>query len=395
MDLVKLALAVGRSVQEHPPITADPSRCLRANDKSATCTLCADLCPVDAIQLTDGLAVNADACVRCGLCLHRCPTGALDGADGVYRLLYCASQLVDRENLEIACAHHPDPAVGEAKPDAVITTNTCLAALGASAYLALIAQDVRRLTVRLDACDQCPLACNKPEIETAIQQAQTILSTLDNRARIEPVTAVKRSSRRSVLSVMNPPVSRRSFFQSLTHQPAKGIDPLFSADTPQLESIESAPRERRRLISVLRELATNPPDTPLTIDGFAQFSVSEACTACDLCVRVCPSGALQLNQDDVSFALTFSPADCTDCGLCLKFCAADALHRTGTPSLAALIASEPQTLRTGRLVRCKKCASLFAASSEAQLCPACAFRKNNPFGSANISRTGLKNPRTG
>lgn len=43
------------------------------------CGLCAEDCPVSAIEMVDGLpSVNADACVGCGLCAEKCPAGAIE-----------------------------------------------------------------------------------------------------------------------------------------------------------------------------------------------------------------------------------------------------------------------------------------------------------------------------
>lgn len=50
------------------------------------CGLCAEECPLSAIEMVDGLPnVNADACVGCGLCASNCPAGAIEirgGGDG-------------------------------------------------------------------------------------------------------------------------------------------------------------------------------------------------------------------------------------------------------------------------------------------------------------------------
>ncbi len=43
------------------------------------CGICAKACPVDAIEIEDGLAkIDYDKCVNCGLCAKKCPTKAIE-----------------------------------------------------------------------------------------------------------------------------------------------------------------------------------------------------------------------------------------------------------------------------------------------------------------------------
>ena len=368
MNLVKLALAAERFTQSQPPITAHTMQCVRARDKSADCDRCVQVCPTGAISLEDGVHVDFDACIRCGLCLHTCPTGALTGTDNVHRLLYCASQLVDHENIEIACAQHPDPAPGDPKADAVITTTGCLAALGASAYLSLATQGVKQVRVRLDACAQCPLALLQPQIEATIQRASDLLEALDKPQTVAVAAPVQRPRRRSVYSIKNPPVTRRSFFQAIG-QGARDF-------LPPLEDVT----ERHRLVDALRRLAPKNPDQPVPGSDFVSLAISDACNACTTCARICPTGALEFLRDDENFEITFSAAACVNCGLCLHFCDPKALTRNGAPTVGGLIDPEPVLLHRGTLTRCIKCNTLFAGEADNGLCPVCAFRRDNPFG---------------
>lgn len=368
MRLVNLALAAEQFAQSQPSITVDAMLCLHARDKEADCDRCVAACPAGAISLEDGLQVDANACVRCGLCLHICPTGALSAANNVHRLLYCVSQLVDRENIEIACPLHHNPDYGDPKVDAVITLTGCLATLGVSAYLSLAAQNVRRVRVRLDACDQCPLASLVPQIETTIRQASSLLKALDRQQTVTVTEPVQRLKRRPVYSVKNPPVSRRGFFQVIG-QRGRDILPSLDGDS-----------ERDRLIAALRCLAPDNSEYAVPDDDFTTLSVTDTCNACTTCARICPTGALAFARDENSFQIAFMPSACVNCGLCLKFCEPQAINRQGAPTIGAIISDEPVVLYSGQLTRCRKCNTLFAAKSGEDLCTVCAFRARNPFG---------------
>lgn len=368
MNLVKLALAAERFTQSQPPITVRPMQCVRARDKSAECDRCVDACPAGAIRLEGGVQLDAEACIRCGLCLHACPTDVFSGTDDVHRLLFCTSQLVDRETVEVACALHPDPATGDPKTDAVITTTGCLAALGASAYVSLAAQNVREVRVRLDACAACPLATLQPSIEATIDHADALLAGLGDGRRVSIAEPVQRPKHRQVYSIKNPPVSRRGFFQALSQ---RGRDIL-----PTLEGVS----ERHRLIEALRQLAPDDQDQPMPGSDFAALTISDACTACTTCVRICPTGALEFARNEEAFQLTFSAAACVNCGLCIKYCEPGALQHGGSPSIGIVIAPYAAILHEGALTRCSRCNTPFAGHSDDGLCPICTYRRQNPFG---------------
>ncbi|MEO0565211.1 MAG: hypothetical protein AAF125_24100, partial [Chloroflexota bacterium] len=60
------------------------------------------------------------------------------------------------EAIELVCPHRPLPS-NQDQPDAtVFVTARCLAALSPSAYVRLSNQGVRSITLRLDACADCP-----------------------------------------------------------------------------------------------------------------------------------------------------------------------------------------------------------------------------------------------
>lgn len=368
MNLVKLALSAEQFTASQPPIAVEPLQCLRARDKSAGCDRCARVCPAAAITLDGGVRVEADACIRCGLCLHVCPTGALSGSDNTHRLLFCVSQLVDRETVEIACAFHPNPTAGDAKVDAVVTTTGCLAALDVSTYLSLAANGVKRTCVRLDACAQCPLAPLQLEIEAAIRQASDLLTNAGVSRTVVVAPLAPKPKRRTVYSAKNPPISRRGFFQALGQH---GRDLL-----PSLEG-ESA---RVRLIEALRALKPKNPGATVPAGTAAAFAVSDACNACTTCARICPTGALEFARNESSYALAFSASKCIDCGLCLKYCEPNALERRGAPTLGEFISADSIVLHTGALNRCRKCRTLFAGQADSGLCPVCAYRRKRPFG---------------
>jgi formate hydrogenlyase subunit 6/NADH:ubiquinone oxidoreductase subunit I len=306
-------------------------------------------------------------------------------------MLHCADRLIDRATLEIACKHHPEPARGARGVDAVIQTDGCLSSLGASSYMALLALGVEQVRVRLDACPDCPLRLMQPAIERSVRRADTLTSAGGRAGRSVVIAehGPRLKAKRPVFSVKNPPLSRRSFLRLAIPQSETIVDQLVQSGEPQVSGERSAPRERRRLLRALRLLPALSLDAQLADEEFTRLSASEACTACELCARVCPTGALELHKTDSTFALRFSAADCTNCGLCLDTCAVAALSRSGAPRLSEVIGGQRSTLRSGSLQRCTKCHAAFSGESSGGLCPLCAARRQQPFG-GNVPDAVLK-----
>jgi ferredoxin len=375
VNLLKLALAAEQWAAGHASIALATENCLNARDKDATCDRCLQVCPTAAITLEPDARLDASACIQCGLCFHACPTGVFHAEDGARKLLHCVSQIVDHETVEIVCKYHPTPSVGNPKVDAVVKTNGCLSRLGASAYLGLFAIGVKKGVVRLDACAACPLAALCPQIEATISEARELGGQAVSGLIIESEAPARRAKTRTVYSVLNPPVSRRGLLRMMALQGVGQAEDVIAQFSDQAAPDSRVPAERRRQLAALRYLSSN---APLPESAFTQLQVSEACTACGLCARVCPTGALAYYESEGAFALTFATADCVNCGLCTRLCEAQALQTAGLPPREDVLDGTVVTLYTQSLKTCKKCHATFKGDGD--FCPSCDFRRKNPFG---------------
>lgn len=375
-----LSVAEKLTPADRPPVTLDATRCVHARDKLSDCDLCVRACPVNAIHLDANVLLNDKACIACGLCLHNCPVGAYTGDDGVTDLFELVTRLPDTL-IELACSRHPAPAQGAVENATVIQTKTCLAALGSSRYLQL-ATRVPQIRVRMDACAKCPIGRAQTEIVRALNAARIILG--DRIAGITEKPGADAKTR-SVYDTKNPPVSRRDLFRFFAVEGSKVANRVLSSDNEQALG-KAPPPERRRLINALKQLAP-AESTEWQNVSVAELSVlwleaDEKCTACGVCARACPTGAMQFNETQNNhYRLALTLSQCTNCGVCIDMCEPLALHRAGAPTLAELVASEPRILRTGGLKKCNRCNTQYDDHFEGNLCPMCRYRVNNPFGS--------------
>ena len=370
MNLLALAERWGEAMGQ-TAVTYLQERCLYTIDKFAACTACQTICPVDAIQFGPPPAFAADVCQQCRACLPVCPVGAYTADDEVEALLKCAAHL-NTPTCEIVCGLHPHVGLGDPAA-AAVRVKGCLAGLGVGAYLGLVNQGFEQIVPRLDACADCPWSSLQLPIEAQVTQTQHILAgwELDGAlVCVTPETAILQ--KRPFWNADSPPISRRDLFR-------------WRKDEKETGSEQNNPfRERLRILQAFHKLPPPDHDAPLLQDlGFALITVNDDCTACGVCARACPTGALQMASDNASFQLLFTSQACIDCHVCHHFCTPQAITINSADQYDQIFnANSDQILQEGDLTRCAKCNTLFAAHTGGQLCPTCEFRRQNRFGTA-------------
>ena len=328
------------------------------------------------------------------------PGGRFYGGNGVAELLAAVSRREKRHIVELVCAHHPAAEKGPPQSDLVVRSRSCLAALGPSAMMSLLALGVYHVLLRVDACRACPIGQVRAAINKSVFQAESLLVTghgsgspltlLDNVREDWPARPVVRGNL--------PTQSRRDFFRSFMGPQELSPTARRLMLEEQPEGDKYPPAERRRLLQALAVLAADILATePLHEFGLSMISAADNCNACRICERACPTAAMQFEVDEEdNYRLSFSAGACTECGVCINLCEPGALQRERTPRLADWLAVEPVILHSGQLRRCLRCGAGFAGDMQSDLCPVCDFRRKNPFGSrlppavAESGQTGAK-----
>ena len=281
----------------------DASRCLRMRFSESSCRHCVDICPHGAVILEGGLAINRDLCQSCMLCTSVCPVGALEQNNNFSNTLAQLSRV-------------PNPVLGCLRTkECSNATLACLGALSEEHLLALCHTLSGKLTLNLTACKDCPNSSMIPHLrqrlevlfDIGLQEGSCCIVTVESTQDI---------------SYHDESVDRRSFFKSFRNS-------LFQSAAVIL-SINDEPTERRadyagKRVPIRRELLNSiriKPSRELLGQIQKHFDVcvtfSEACTMCQGCVAICPTGALKTEAEDGT--PFFEQLLCSGCGLCSEFC---------------------------------------------------------------------------
>ncbi|CAG0934683.1 partial NADH-quinone oxidoreductase subunit I, partial [Thermoflexales bacterium] len=379
MNLDTLAKLSERYTTEQLIVSAD--RCLNSRFKQIDCRVCVEACPAEAIQLEAGqAAINAETCVRCGACVWQCPTEVFAQSPGLKSKLPETVQAVGAASartaprsgtcVELRCSQVKGDKTSV--PDATIIQHPrCLAELSPAQLIELAAE--RDVWLNDQACAACPLKEAHTSIMRAVNEANRWRAAFDQPRHIHPLTtdadrnAKPRAAR--VFDSANPPSDRRAFFKLFTRslveasasaaksndtdQVRPAIPPLRGHGKPVDQRLpRHVPAERARLLSVIEKWG-QPQRVPLDLP---RVQVKELdCTACGLCAKFCPTGALRFQSDETYFVLDFIPAACVDCGICAKACPTQEVSLTHDLPLLEFIGIKAQVLVAGNLAPCAMC----------------------------------------
>jgi Fe-S-cluster-containing hydrogenase component 2 len=366
-----------------------PERCLNRRHKDSKCTLCL-ACPTGAVTATGmSVQVDVDKCVGCGLCASACPTEAFTLNGPALPELLRISANGRGAVVEVACPQRVPVEKSRSSAKAVVRLS-CLAWLSPSLLVAMVAQGITGLWLDDTACAGCPIGSAHATILRAVDAANRLLVLVGRRQAIFLYTgSPERLGKARSLEVWDPtrPVySRRDLFTAfrrVASQTAATVADQAMPPPPPAKLQQHLPVQRALLSAALPSLLVQgaPPGTVAGLP-VGKVEVSDACTACGLCARLCPSGALVFVQSQGEYSLSLCAPKCLGdaCRLCRLICPVKAVGLVEPVFPADLVAEALVTLRAGKMIACSRCGAPMAAPADGQpVCHACQWTKRFSF----------------
>ena len=96
---------------------------------------------------------------------------------------------------------------------------------------------------------------------------------------------------------------------------------------------------------------------------------TETCTACQMCYRVCPTGAL--TSDIKNSKIDFDPFLCVKCNICHDVCGPNAITLSSSYNVKEFFEPEVQSLISFNVRRCDECNMIFSTNTTDKLCYRC------------------------
>ncbi len=116
------------------------------------------------------------------------------------------------------------------------------------------------------------------------------------------------------------------------------------------------------------------------ISAAARLEVSDACTACGVCIRSCPNDALSFALEGDTTGLMHDPGRCEGEQSCVSLCPVNAITTDGSWPLERSVEAESVSLIEMRSVECTRCGQRHRG--EGSLCESCSYVAHRGLGAA-------------
>lgn len=339
-------------------------RCVRYRYVYSECNRCAEACPHEAIRLFDaGVEVLAERCQSCGLCVGACQTEALSqngiSADYLLKITAGAKQIM------LACAP------SELAADAIVP---CLGALHPVVLAELSRQGIAVELAGMEHCADCGHAAKGADLIRSNLAAHEILCGTGAPETYAPL-ALRAESTDAPVKREKLDTSRRGLFRRIVGRGAEVLSGMPEAVPAPLKAIRAAAPfvpERKVLLNAMfadkgEAAFALPRHSAIPAED---WQVVSGCTYCEACVRVCPTGALQLLESNTGWRLAFLNERCVACDVCAEVCQPGVLRQIHREEVVV-------NKQKGRLLaavskrRCTRCDRVFVNENGSEICPIC------------------------
>jgi len=339
--------------------------CVRSLSVESECNKCEVVCPTSAITIGSSNlpAINFSECVTCGACGAVCPSEALT-LDEFDPTNFFFDFIEDEESL-LSCRKNVP----------------CISALSVE-HIISMAVLKKEIVFDMGYCDGCDIAstCHKQILKNH-EEATYLLEAMENEAviKLENIcyeSPESGSNRRDFLNAANLKTVakvKKSFEDEVQKASDELTEHTLGKTDIALLRKKTLPNRRKIFFTAIKRV--EKPSQFHIIDATEVTFTSqklmdeEACTACQMCYRVCPTGAL--TSDIKNSKIDFDPFMCIKCHICHDVCEPNAITLSDSYNIKEFFEPTVQNMVSFNVRRCDECDMVFSTNGNERMCYRC------------------------
>jgi len=354
-------------------LTLDISKCVHTSNKFAICDKCVASCPVDTIKIEDSVvSFTPSECVGCGGCNAACPTSAYTLSD--FNSLNYVFKFLESDERVLSCQDEELP---------------CIASLSEEELLSLALISSESVTLDIGPCSDCDIAkTNLSIIQNRAEEVNFLLEAMgqDKALLVEELNYEfnaqnEELSRRELLSKegAKKAINLKQKFDNEVNSSDENIKThsVTASDIAKIK-VKTVPDKRSLLMMAMKRAGVPEMFHTIDIEDISFISQkdldAETCTNCQMCYRICPTGAL--SSDKRASMINFNPIACVQCHSCHDVCEPNSLTLKKTFDLSHLFEPKMENLVQFDIKRCNECGNFFSYKGGEVICTRCQIEED-------------------
>jgi len=348
----------------------DVASCVRATSKFSECEKCVLAAP-ESIRIVDNIpSFKVATGVEAAACLGACPTEAFSLSDFsvtefFFTFLESKVRLIS-PNLNVPC----------------------ISVLSIEHLMSLALASDEPITIDLNFYEEGSHLLEL--IEDRIEEANFVLSSFCDKhinTNLDGVVCVENQNEVVNEKDTEEVPSRRDFLSKATSikgvvEQKQAFDDAVDADEFQTFELDTAviakikdkrlPDKRKILFTTLKRASVPEAYEVLAeedVSFVSQKFIDDSCTNCQICYRICPTGALSSNGK--FSVINFDSMLCVKCHLCHDVCEPNSIQLQSGFEIKEFFEPTQRTLATFNIKRCNECGNNFTYTGGEQACPRC------------------------
>ncbi len=318
-------------------LNINKKRCINISSKAQRCTNCRDICPANAITISNkSVNIDHELCTQCSICRAACPSQAIALKNN--NEIKIIKELNKKEIIVVGCNKEGNEGN---------VTFSCIHGLHKE-YLAalLLASKDKKIYFNLCKCENCNLTNKNNYFESSLNNANTFISYFDVNSDIELLF-----NEEDIPQYHSELISRRDLFTLFKKQSTDIVSDIVD-DTIGREKTYIPRDFILAYIDDLLKINGKNIDINESEPFFTNWNIKDNCNGCGVCETVCPSNAWKIEKENKIIQISHNSRKCISCGLCSDLCNKKSLVKNtfSTNLLKGFVEKKEVHLNS-----CKKC----------------------------------------